>query len=148
MLGLSRPAKFLQPEQRERVRAAILEAEKETSGEIRVVISRRAGADPLAAAQRAFRRLRMHETRDRNGVLILLATRSRRFAILGDEGIHRLLGQHGWDRARDAMAERFRQGDFAGGLIAGIEAVAVVLREHFPCCEGDRDELSDDVVEE
>ncbi|MBI5446068.1 MAG: TPM domain-containing protein [Deltaproteobacteria bacterium] len=149
MLGWkTRPVSFLLPEERERVRRAIEAAERASSGEIRVVISRRAGRDALATARRVFRRLRMDETRDRNAVLILVAIKSHRFAILGDEGIHRFVGQEGWDRARDLLAERFHVGDFAGGLVAAVEDVGTVLKAHFPCCEGDRNELSDEVLDE
>jgi len=143
-----RPAAFLTPEETARVEAAIASAERRTSGEIRVVISRRAKGDPLDAARKTFDRLRMHETADRNGVLVFLAVSEHRFAILGDEGIHRHVGADGWNRVRDEMAERFASDDFGGGLVHAIEAVGRVLSEHFPRREGDVDELADQVVEE
>lgn len=144
----ARPGAFLRPDEQSRVEAAIAAAEAGTSGEIRVVISRRAGDDALAAARDAFRRLRMHETRERNAVLVLLATASRKFAILGDEAVHRRVGQEGWERLRDGMAERFRRDDFGGGLAYAVEEVGRVLAEHFPRRDDDRDELPDAVVEE
>jgi uncharacterized membrane protein len=102
----------------------------------------------LDAARDAFRRLKMHETRDRNAVLILVATANRTFTILGDEGVHRHMGQEGWDHIRDGMAERFRQGDPAGALVYAVWEVGAVLARHFPWQEGDTDELSNEVVEE
>jgi len=148
MARSNRPGAFLTPEERKRVEAAIRAAEGQTSGEIRVVISRQVKGDPLAAARTQFARLRMHETAQRNGVLILLVPATRRFAILGDEGIHQVLGPQGWERVRDGMAERFRQDDFPGGLVYAVEEVGGVLREHFPWREGDVDELPNEVVEE
>ncbi len=148
MTRSSRPGAFLTPAEKQRVEAAIRAAEGRTSGEIRVLISRKVRGEPLEAARERFARLRMHETAERNAVLILLAVASRRFAVLGDEGIHRVVGQAGWDHLRDGMAERFRGGDFAGGLVYGVEGVAEVLREHFPWREGDVDELPNEVAEE
>lgn len=144
----SRPTAFLTPEEKRRVETAIAEAERRTSAEIRVVISRRAQGDPLEAARRAFARLRMHETRERNGVIIYLATADRRFAIFGDEGVHRFVGQAGWESIRDGMAERFARGAFGEGLVYAVEQVGKVLAEHFPWREDDVNELPDEVVEE
>ncbi len=143
-----RPGAFLTPEEKARVEAAIAEAEKGTSGEIRVMITRKARGDPLEAARRAFERLGMHRTRERNGVLILLAVAERRFAILGDEAVHRLIGQEGWEHIRDRMAEYFRQDDFGGGLEYAVREVGRVLAEHFPHRPDDVNELPDQVVEE
>lgn len=148
MARRSRPGAFLTPEETSRVEAAIQEAERQTSGEIRVVISRTARGDPLEAARERFVRLRMHETGARNAVLVLLAVTDRCFAVLGDEGIHRLVGQQGWDHLRDGMEARFGQDDFAGGLAYAVAEIAKVLREHFPWREGDVDELPNEVVEE
>lgn len=144
----TRPGAFLTGEEKARVASAIEAAEKETSGEIRVVISRKVRGGVLDAARDAFRRLKMHQTRERNGVLILIATASRNFAILGDEGVHRHLGQEGWDHVRDGMADRFRQGDAAGALAYAVSEVGAVLGRHFPRRSDDTDELPDEVVEE
>ena len=143
-----RPLAFLSAEDKERVQSAIAAAEGETSGEIRVVIARSVRGDALEAARRRFDRLGMHRTEERNGVLILLSVATRQFAIVGDEGVHRFVGPHGWEHIRDGMAERFRQGDFAGGLAYGAAEVGRVLQEHFPRHPGDVNELPDEVVEE
>ncbi len=143
-----RPTAFLTPEERAAVEDAIAAAEGTTSGEIRVVISRSAKGDPLEAARRAFARLGMQETRERNGVLIYLATADRKFAIYGDEGIHRIIGQEGWERIRDGMAERFARGAFGEGLVYAVREVGKVLARHFPWRPDDVNELPDEVVEE
>ena len=143
-----RPTAFLSQDEKERVEAAIASAERRTSGEIRVMIARSVRGEVLDAARARFARLKMHETRDRNGLLILLAVASRRFAIFGDREVDRLIGQQGWDRVRDGMAERFRAGEFAEGLVYAVEQVAAVLAEHFPWREDDTNELPNEVVEE
>ena len=71
-----------------RVVDAIGEAEKMTSGEIRVHITPKCGNDVMKDAAKTFDRLKMYKTRHRNGVLIYVAFESRKFAILGDAGIN------------------------------------------------------------
>jgi uncharacterized membrane protein len=85
-----------------------------------------------AAAARAFDRLGMHRTRQRNGVLFFVVPARRRFAILGDSGIHEKVGQSFWEIVTAAVSEDFRAGDFTGGLVRGIEMIANELRTHFP----------------
>jgi len=143
-----RPGAFLSAAEKEQVEQAIAAAERETSGEIRVLVSRTVRGDPLDAARERFARLKMDQTRQRNAVLILLAVASRRFAIWGDEGVHRIVGQEGWDHLRDGMTRHFQQDDFGGGLAYAVGEVAKVLKTHFPWQPDDLDELPNQVVEE
>lgn len=143
-----RPTGFLTPDEKAAIEEAVKRAELKTSGEIRVLISKTVEGDPLKAAAERFTRLKMHETKERNGVLILLATKQHAFAIFGDEGIHKHFGQSGWDRVRDLMVEHFKKDDFGGGLSAAVEEVGRTLAEKFPRQHDDVNELSDEVVEE
>lgn len=130
----------------EKVKAAIGEAERLTSGEVRVSVSTFFWGDVRATAQKAFDRLKMHETRERNGVLFFVVPSRRRFVVLGDEGIHRKVGQEFWDAVAAAVSEEFRRGDFTGGLVRGIGEVGVRLAEHFPRDpDADVNELPDSV---
>ena len=130
----------------QRVKDAIRRAELATSGEIRVSVARLFWGDVYAAAARAFDRLGMHRTRDRNGVLFFVVPARRRFAILGDSGIHEKVGQAFWQKVTLAVSERFRAGDFTEGLVRGIDMVAEELRSHFPYdAASDVNELPDDV---
>lgn len=142
------PTGFLTYDEKDAVENAIAEAEKVTSGEIRVMISRKITGDALLSAAKLFTKLGMEKTEARNGVLILLAVKSHTFAIYGDEGIHKFIGDEGWAAIRDEMALRFREGDFGGGIVYAVHAVGKTLAEKFPCCEGDVNELSNEVVEE
>ncbi|MFZ5495959.1 MAG: TPM domain-containing protein [Verrucomicrobiota bacterium] len=130
------------------IEAAITRAEAVTSGEIRVIVLHEPAADPLAAAQAAFTRLGMEKTRDRNGVLILVAPESQTFAVIGDEGVHRKCGQAFWDELAAAMSGAFQRGKFTAGLLAGIERAGRLLGEHFPRRPDDTDELPNRVVEQ
>lgn len=125
--------------------AAIAAAELRTSGEIRVLVSRREAPDPVAAARLQFERLGMTKTAERNGVLIFLAPRSRTFAVLGDTGVHARCGETFWAELASAMTERFRAGDFTAGLVQGIERAGTLLAEHFPRRDDDSDELPNEV---
>ena len=126
--------------------AAIGRAERSTSGEIRVVISRTRIADPLSAAQKQFERLGMTRTAARNGVLFFLAPRSRTFAVIGDQGVHEKCGDPFWQELAAAMTTRFRAGDFTAGLVLGVERAGALLAQHFPRDDDDRNELSDEIV--
>ena len=127
--------------------AAIGDAERRTSGEIRVVVSRGKIADPVVEAQRQFERLGMTRTQRRNGVLILFAPRSRTFAVIGDTAIHEKCGDRFWRELAAAMTEHFKRGDFTTGLVHGIDRAGALLAEHFPRASDDRNELPDDVEE-
>lgn len=127
--------------------AAIGDAERRTSGEIRVVVSRGKIADPVVEAQRQFERLGMTRTQRRNGVLILFAPRSRTFAVIGDTAIHEKCGDRFWRELAAAMTAHFKCGDFTTGLVHGIDRAGALLAEHFPRAPDDRNELPDDVEE-
>jgi uncharacterized membrane protein len=130
----------------DRVRRAIEEAEKKTSGEIRVSIARFFWGKARPVAERAFRRLGMSNTRERNAVLFFIVPSRKRFVVLGDEGIHARVGQEFWDRTAAVMAEHFQKGKFTEGLVEGIETAAEALAVHFPYdAATDVNELPDEI---
>ena len=130
----------------EKIKDAIQKAEHRTSGEIRVSVARFFWGNVHKAAEKAFVRLGMTRTEDHNGVLFFVVPARRKFVVLGDSGIHERVGQEFWHRVVAVVSERFRRGDFTGGLIRGIEEVGEQLSTHFPFdAGGDVDELPDDV---
>ena len=137
--------RILSAEDESKVVAAIGEAEKATSGELRVHVESRSGRDAMAAARRWFHRLGMDRTRERNGVLIYLAVDDKAFAIVGDRGIHEKVGDDGWASFRDAIQAAFTEGRFADGLVEAIRSVGAILAAHFPPRGDDRNELPDSV---
>jgi uncharacterized membrane protein len=135
------------PIDHDRVVAAIAAAESLTSGEIRVLLARQAAPDPMLSARIQFERLGMMKTKERNGVLIFLAPRSRTFAVIGDEAIHEKCGDAFWRVLASAMEQHFKRGDFTSGLVHGIEHAGRLLAENFPRHPDDTNELPDRVEE-
>jgi uncharacterized membrane protein len=127
------------------VKNAIALAEKETSGEIRVHIEDSFAGDVLDQASYIFKKLKMHQTEQRNGVLFYLAVRNRKFAIIGDAGINSKVPEGFWDHIKDVMTQRFRDNRFTDGLVEGITLAGEKLREHFPYQQNDTNELSDEI---
>jgi uncharacterized membrane protein len=129
-----------------RLRDAIEEAERRTSGEIVVSVSPLFWGSVEKAARRAFGRLGVHKTRQRNGVLFFIVPSRQRFVVLGDEGIHAKAGQDLWNSVVARMSEHFRAGDFTTGLVQGIAEVGEQLAAHFPYDSStDVNELSNDI---
>ena len=138
-------AQFFGPEEEKRLLDAIRRAEERTSGEIRVHVAPRCKGSPLEAARKHFARLGMHATALRNSVLFYVAPRDRKFAILGDEGIHRHVGEAFWERLKDRISESFAAGKFAPALEEAIAAVGEELALAFPRQDRDVNELPDSV---
>ena len=126
------PKHFSKHVQHESIVTAIREAEHKTSGQIRVSISPSHIDDPFAAAQVEFMRLGMNQSPERNGVLIFVAPRSQKFAVIGDEGVHAKCGDEFWRKLADAMAGYFRKSEFTPGIIHGVQKAGDLLAEHFP----------------
>jgi len=136
---------FFSGEQQEKIRAAVKEAEDETSGEIRVHIETRCPDDVLDRAAWIFKKLGMHNTAERNGVLFYLAVEDRKFAIIGDAGINAKVPVGFWDCIKEMLRNEFVAGRFTEGLSEGIIMAGKQLKTHFPHKKDDRNELSDEI---
>ncbi len=147
LLNLGGPRqKLIEKLDTERIESAIAAAERRTSGEIRVSVAPFFWGSVERAARRAFERLRMHQTRERNGVLLFIVPSRRTFYVLGDSGIHDKVGPEFWSSVVEVMAPHFRRGAFTEGVLHGIAELAGRLAEHFPHQgASDRNELSDAV---
>jgi len=143
-----RTKEFLSKLEHDRVVSAIREAESKTSGQIRVFIQRgKLNADPLIAARRKFQRLRMHKTRERNAVLVFVAPRAHKFAVVGDTAIHEKCGEEFWQRLVEAMRAHFQKEKFNHAIVEAIEEIGKLLATHFPKRSASSNELPDDVIE-
>lgn len=140
-----KPDEYFTPEEKQRILDAIAQAEKETSGEIRVHIEKDCKTDVLDRAAYLFATLGMHKTKLRNGVLIYVAMEDRKFAILGDAGINARVPAGFWDHVSEVMVSYFREGKLAEGLAEGIRLAGEQLKQYFPWQEGDANELKDDI---
>ena len=145
---LFRKKDFFTPEQRDRIIAAIRDAEKQTSGEIRIYVESRCRfVDPIDRAAEIFTGLKMDQTRERNGVLIYLAMKDRQAAILGDKGIDEKVGSAFWAAEVVKMLLHFKHHDYAQGLVEIIEDIGEALKSNFPYSRNtDKNELPDDLV--
>lgn len=137
--------KLLRTIDKDRITEAIREAEKHTSGQIRVSVSPLFWGDVHKAAEKAFVRMGMTATKDRNAVLFFVVPSRRKLVVLGDSGIHHKVGQQFWHDIVHMVLEHFRRGDFTGGLVKGIGAAGEQLRTQFPHDGRHSNELSDDV---
>ncbi len=136
---------FFNSDQRKRIVSAIEKAELNTSGEIRVHIENHCKGEVLDRTAKVFSVLKMHETHLRNGVLIYLAVKDKRFAIIGDVGINSKVSSTFWDRTKSIMLEEFKKGKFCEGLEKGIESAGDQLNEFFPYQTDDINELSNEI---
>jgi uncharacterized membrane protein len=138
--------KLLRIIDKDKVQHAIRAAERRTSGEICVSVAPLFWGSVEKAAGKAFARLGMSGTKERNGVLFFVVPARRRFVVMGDSGIHDRVGQQFWDSIAAAVSEKFREGDFTSGLLEGIERIGEQLAAHFPYDPAtDQNELPDKV---
>ncbi|MCC7331808.1 MAG: TPM domain-containing protein [Flavobacteriales bacterium] len=131
--------------EKKQLESAIKEAEKNTSGEIRVHIEKKCEGDVLDRAAYLFDLLEMQKTKLRNSVLIYLAVDNRQLAILGDAGINQKVPVDFWDKTKDLMVEHFKKGDFFGGLSGGVLSAGNQLKKYFPSDKSDTNELNNEI---
>lgn len=124
---------------------AIAKAELHTSGEIRLHLENFCWGNEVKAAQKVFTHLKMHQTAERNGVLIYIATLSRKVAIVGDEGIHQKLGAIYWQQLVEKLIQQFKVNKKAEGLAECIVECGEQLGKFFPRNEDDKNELSNSI---
>jgi uncharacterized membrane protein len=142
---MSTARNFFSEQQQEDIRLAIVNAELNTSGEIRVHIENTCTGEVLDRALEVFRKLGMEKTASRNGVLIYLAVKNRKFAIIGDTAIHSAVTENFWDVVRNRMLNHFRENRFTEGLVEAITDTGLQLKKHFPYQMDDVNELSDEI---
>ena len=142
---MSRVEDFLTADEEQEIVLAILEAEKNTSGEIRVHIEAHTRLDPMERAKEVFHKLKMDNTKQENGVLIYVAVNDRNFALCGDRGIDSVVPSDFWDSTKNTIQKEFKKGNFKKGIVEGVLMAGKELQAHFPWQHGDTNELSDEV---
>ena len=142
---MSKVEDFLTKAEEQEIVEAIGIAEKNTSGEIRVHIEKENTIAAIDRAVEVFHHLNMEKTKERNGVIIYVAVKSKHFAIYGDKGIHDIVGNDFWNSTKDVMANHFKNGNFKQGLIDGILKAGEQLKSHFPHQDDDTNELSNEI---
>ncbi|HZW78582.1 MAG TPA: TPM domain-containing protein [Flavobacteriaceae bacterium] len=149
---MSQVEDFLTKEEEFAIIEAIQQAEKSTSGEIRVHIEARsvsaenkAPIDAFERAKEVFELLKMSKTRERNGVLLYIAVQDRTLVIMGDEGINEVVEKDFWESTKNVIIKHFKRGEMKDGLVNGILRAGEKLKKHFPYQQDDKNELSDDI---
>ncbi|HET8884736.1 MAG TPA: TPM domain-containing protein [Salinimicrobium sp.] len=136
---------FLTTAEEEEIVEAIRQAEKQTSGEIRVHIEKKCPSEIFDRAMEVFHQLKMDATKQKNGVLIYVAVEDRNFVIYGDTGINKAVPKDFWESTKDVIVKQFKKSDFKQGLLDGINMAGEQLQKHFPWKRGDENELSDNI---
>lgn len=134
-------------DEQQRIIEAIRQAEKETSGEIRVHVEPNCpNPDPVQRAIEVFARLGMHQTKEQNGVLFYLAHADRKFAVVGDKGIDAKVPADFWESTKEMLRIYFKADNYVEGLSRGIELAGQQLKQYFPHAgASDTNELADDI---
>ncbi len=138
---------YFTPHQKNVIVAAIKQAEKQTSGEVRVFIESKCSyVNAIDRAKELFEKLDMHKTEERNAVIVYVALKHRQLAIFGDAGIYEKVGQKFWDEQLKQMLQHFNREDFVEGIATVVNKIGEALHQHFPYQKNDVNELPDDIV--
>ncbi|OJV29880.1 MAG: hypothetical protein BGO32_12090 [Bacteroidetes bacterium 37-13] len=129
----------------EQIKQAIQQAERNTSGEIKVHIEKHCKTEVIARAIELFHQLELQKTEQRNAVLIYVAIHDKTFAIIGDDGINQKVPANFWESTKELMLHNFKQQKIVEGIAAGIQMAGEQLKAFFPFTQGDKNELSDDI---
>lgn len=129
----------------DKIVAAIILAEKNTSGEIQVVVTKKTTRNIYESAQKTFEKIGLGKTKLKNAILFYIAERSREFTILGDSGIHEKVGQDFWNTLRDTLNRYFSDSQFTEGLCTTIDLCGQKLSQYFPTDKMDINELENKV---
>lgn len=142
---MSKVEAFLTADEEQEIVDAILDAEKNTSGEIRVHLEAITPTTALERAKDVFHLLKMDNTKAENGVLIYIAVNEKKFAIYGDKGIDKVVPTDFWESTKEVIQTEFKKGNFKQGIIKGIQSAGKELEAHFPWHHTDTNELSNEV---
>jgi hypothetical protein len=138
---------YFTPHQKSVIVAAVKQAEKQTSGEVRVFIESKCSyVNAIDRAKELFDKLDMHNTEERNAVIVYVAIKHRQLAIFGDAGIYEKVGQKFWDEQLRQMLQYFNREDFVEGIATVVSEIGEALHQHFPYQKNDVNELPDDIV--
>lgn len=148
MWRFSRKKPFFTEEQNEKIVHAIRDAERQTSGEVRIFVEGRCKyVDALDRAKEIFDNLEMEKTELRNGVLFYIAIKDKQLAIFADKGIHEAAGAGYWKNAVKEILSVFSKEDITAGITTSIYKIGEALKTYFPYDQGiDKNELPDEII--
>ena len=94
-----------------------------------------------------FRAGAERRTIGRTGILIYLSLGEHRAEIVADEAITKVTTPETWGEAMAALLVEVKAGRPAEGIVAAVERVGAVLKEHFPRSSTDTNEIPDKLIE-
>lgn len=147
-MSLFKKKEFFSKEENEKIVAAIRDAEKCTSGEVRVFVESKCKfIDPLDRAVEIFSELKMQNTQDHNAVLLYVALKDRQLAVYADSGIHEKVGDQFWKEVVNKILSHFNKKNYAEGISQCIKEIGEALQENFPYNKDeDKNELPDEII--
>lgn len=148
LFSLFKKEDFFTVEEKQQIVDAVQNAERMTSGEVRVFVENRCSyMDAIDRAKEIFTELKMYETDDRNAVLVYVALKDKQLAVFGDEGIHSKLGYEYWNTEVKKMIDNFNKENYAEGIKQVVEDIGEALTQLFPFNnDTDKNELPDEIV--
>ena len=99
----------------------------------------------LDRAVEVFANLHMHQTKNRNGVLIYVAYQDQVFAIIGDAGINSKVEGDFWEKEKELLGQYFKKRQFTEGICEAISLIGERLQKYFPYHPDDQNELPNEV---
>ena len=148
MFSFFKKKNFFTAEEQQLIIEAIQNAERMTSGEVRVFVESKCSyMDAIDRAAELFFQLEMQKTDDHNAVLVYVAMKDRQLAVFGDEGIHKRVGNEYWSTEVKKMISNFNRENYAAGIAEVVKDIGTALTKNFPFNnDTDKNELPDDIV--
>jgi uncharacterized membrane protein len=142
--------KYFTEEDLSKIQSALERLEKNTQGEVVISFHRKRSFterlyDFHELAMKDFRRLNVHKTKLRTGILLFIIFEDKYYDIIADEGIYRKISDEVWNEIEENLCRHFREGKYAEGVLFVIESMYGVLRKQFPALNTD-DEIGNEIV--
>ena len=144
-------SEFLSEKDLEDISLTIRDIEKNTSGEIRVCLKRKRGYlekefSPREIALKEFTGLKMHQTKDRTGVMFFVLFEENKFEVIADEGINSKIPEDVWNLFSDEIKKNFSNKKYCEGIKNILRKIGDYLINEFPAKKDNINELPDDVI--
>jgi uncharacterized membrane protein len=135
------------------IERAIGQAETTHDGQIKFVVELALdflpiwrGVSARVRALEVFSLLRIWDTEHNNGVMIYLLLADHKVEIIADRGINSAVNPKAWRKICQTMERGFAEKHYEATAIAGIKAIAELLRRTRPRRPGASNELDDHPV--